>query len=377
MNSTQLKVVIPTGLALFAMFFGAGNMIFPLKIGSIAGQHVWIGLLAFLITGVGVPFLGLFAASLYDGDYWNFFNRLGKVLSFIVVTFLIMIIGPLFAAPRTETVAFGSLAPMLPSLFQDAYVFNFIYFALVALVVARQSRVVDIIGWLLSPIKILTFTILIISALWLASPLMTVETSAAEIFSMSLITGYGTMDLLASLFFCTVAYRNIVAKCAEAGMYSQKNVIKMTLMSCIIGAVLICIVYIGFIFAAATHAENLQNVPTGELLNALSFSMWGPYGALFIGICVAVSCLTTASALTEVTTEYIHETVLRRRVPRSVCLSVILVVMYCIAIIGFDGIMKIATPVLEILYPLLIVLCIVNIIWKLMHPTVDQETSQP
>lgn len=85
--SAKLKVIMITGLALFAMFFGAGNMIFPLQLGVDAGQHVLPALLAFIITGVGVPFLGLFAVSLYEGDYWRFFNRFGRVFAFVCVLF--------------------------------------------------------------------------------------------------------------------------------------------------------------------------------------------------------------------------------------------------------------------------------------------------
>lgn len=374
MTSTQLRVVIPTGLALFAMFFGAGNAVFPLKIGSISGQHLWAGLIAFLISGVGVPFLGLFAVSLYGGDYWKFFARIGKVPSFIVVTFLILIIGPLVAAPRTATVAYGTLLATLsttsanqPSFLQGPYFFNFIYFALVWLVVAKQSRVVDIIGWLLSPIKIATFIILIIAGLFSANHILPVQTSASEIFSIAWTTGYGTMDLLASVFFCTVAYRNIVSKCVEANIYSEKDVIKMTMFACVIGAALICLIYMGLVVVASGHAQDLQNLSTeAEILGKISYVILGPYGSLIIGLCVTFVCLATASALAEVTTEYIHETVLRGKVPRYICLATILVVMYLMAITGFNGIMAVAGPILNVVYPALIALCVFNIIWKLL-----------
>ena len=85
--SAKIRVIAVTGMALFAMFFGAGNMIFPLQIGCLSGQHVLPSTVAFIITGVGVPFLGLFAVSLYEGDYWKFFQRFGNVFAFVIISF--------------------------------------------------------------------------------------------------------------------------------------------------------------------------------------------------------------------------------------------------------------------------------------------------
>src|SRR3989338_11559571 len=116
MKIRNSSVAITTGFALFAMFFGAGNMIFPLQIGVILGQQLTYAVVAFLISGVGVPFLGLFAVSLYEGDYWQFFSRLGKIPAFLIITFLVLILGPLFVVPRTEIVTYHTLQPFLPSL---------------------------------------------------------------------------------------------------------------------------------------------------------------------------------------------------------------------------------------------------------------------
>src|ERR1700730_16150882 len=93
----ETKTVIATGMALFAMFFGAGNIVFPLHLGANSGQNITHTMLGFLLAGVGVPFLGLLATSLFNGDYQAFFGRLGKYPSFLIITFLMVIIGPLAA----------------------------------------------------------------------------------------------------------------------------------------------------------------------------------------------------------------------------------------------------------------------------------------
>ena len=360
----KVRLVLITGLALFAMFFGAGNMIFPLKLGSDAGQHVLSAALAFVISGVGVPFLGLFAVSLYGGDYWQFFQRFGKVFAFIVITFLILIIGPLFAAPRTEIVTFNTLLPVLPDFMKNTYVFDFCYFALVYALICNQSRVVDIMGWLLSPIKIFAFSVLIVLGLYTAAPFIHVQHSMHQTFTSALTTGYGTMDLLASFFFCTVAYKNIVNKCKGVGVTSSKSIATLMLFSCIVGAVLISLVYIGLTLAAASHAQDLQNVPTEALIGKISYVVLGQYGSVFVGICVTFACLATAAALTEVTADFFHRTVFKKRFPRYIAVFATLGVMYLMAILGFDSIMKIAGPILNVLYPALIVLCVVNIFMK-------------
>jgi LIVCS family branched-chain amino acid:cation transporter len=368
-TSAQIKATIGTGLALFAMFFGAGNIIFPLKVGSFSGEHILFGLLAFVIAGVGVPFLGVFAVSLYEGDYWKFFNRIGKVPAFLVVTFLMLIIGPLFAAPRTEVITYNTLLPALPGMLKNPIVFDVLYFFIIFVFVAKQSRVVDIIGWLFSPIKIISFSLLILVGIYTAMPLVPMHLSATQVFNSSITLGYGTMDLLAAFFFCSVAYKNIVNKCQQINVTSQATLRKMMLFACLIGALLISVIYAGFIFVAASHAQALQNIPTESLITQTANVILGQYGALFVGICVSVACLATGATLAEVTTDYLFNTTFKQKVPRMVCLLMVLGTMVCMSVLGFDGIMKIAGPILEVIYPALILLCVVNIYLKVMPST--------
>src|SRR3989338_5907119 len=239
MKAKSLTVIIPTGFALFAMFFGAGNLIFPLQIGVSSGQQVFYALIAFLISGVGVPFLGLFAVSLYEGDYWKFFSRLGKIPAFLIITFLVLILGPLFVVPRTEIVTYHTLQPFLPSFIGNSYIFDILYFAIIFALTINHSRIVDIIGWLLSPIKLIAFFILIAVALYTAAPFIHTQQSAFQAFHSSLTMGYGTMDLLAAIFFCTVTYNNILHKSQKIGITAKHSIVKMTLAACLIGALLI------------------------------------------------------------------------------------------------------------------------------------------
>lgn len=358
------KIALTTGLALFAMFFGAGNLIFPLAIGVHAGSHLFIAWLGFIIAGVGLPFLGLFAVSLYEGNYWNFFNVLGKHLSFIVVTFVIFIIGPLFAAPRTEDITFSTLQAFLPTGLSN-HTFSIFYFTLILLLSFKHTHVIDIIGRFISPIKLIAFGSLIIASLVTASAFIPGSYSASHVLSSSLSVGYGTMDLLGAFFFCHVAYNNIVRKCARIGIKDEKAIRHVTLKSCLIGACLIGTIYTGFMLASASHAGALQHVSTPALINRLSDMVLGNFGSLFVCLCVTLACVATATALAVVSTNFFFKTLFRRKIPRLMCLIIVLSIMYSMSILGFDGIMKIATPILNVLYPCLIVFCIFNIVRKL------------
>lgn len=362
-NTKQFSIALSTGLALFAMFFGAGNMIFPLQLGVQSGQHVGVAIIAFIITGVGFPFLGLFAVSLYEGDYWKFFSVIGKPLAFLIITFLILIICYTVGAPRTELVVYDTLTENIPMLLQYPHLFSLIYFLIVFFVVFRPSRVIDIIGWFLSPIKIATFIVLIIACVHFGAPLLQVDHSAVDVFKKGIVTGYGTMDLLASIFFCTVAYKNILNKCSEDKL-AASHIVRVTIFACCISAVLISVIYAGLILSSGLHAAALLNTPTSALVGKIASIVMGEYGFVFVAICVSFACIATASALAEVGSDFLFHTIFQKRVPKLICLIATLISMYIASTFGFDRIMAFAIPILTVLYPALIVLCLVNIVRK-------------
>ncbi len=360
----ETSITFTNGLALFAMFFGAGNMVFPLDIGRHAGQHLFLAWLAFMLAGVGIPFMGLFSLSLFKGDYWEFFRILGKHLSFLIVTFIIFIIGPLFAAPRTEDITFSTLQGLLPQSLTNYY-FSIFYFVLIFILSYKHSLVIDIIGRVISPMKLTAFAILIIASIVMANTLMPTHKTLYQVVSHSLSVGYGTMDLLGAVFFCHVAYRNIVNKCAKIGIKDEKIIMRITFKACLIGGLLIGTIYTGFMISAALHAVSLQHVNTPALISAISHVVLGEYGTVFVAICVTLACIATATALAVVSANFFYHTLFRDKVPRIICLTIVLVIMYCMSILGFDRIMEIAIPILNILYPCLIVFCLFNIYRKM------------
>lgn len=377
------KIIATSGLALFAMFFGAGNIIYPLDLGAHAGNHIPYVLGAFLISGIGLPFLGLFATSLYNGDYWAFFSRLGKLPAFLLITFLILTIGPFIATPRTETVAFHTLQPFLPTGLSNPYVFSLLYCITIFCFTYQNTKVIDIIGRFLSPFKLSLFAILIVTGLLSANAIQINPEPISTSIVTGLVDGYSTMDLLATFFFCSVVYRNILLKAKCAGITDQKTISRIFLYSCIVGAGILACVYVGFMLLALCHADQLQGVGTAQMIVAVSNLILGKFGSLFVGFCVAFACLVTAIALTEVTTSFVHEHVLLQRVPRLTCLLGTIFIIFCMSNLGFSGIMNFALPILEVLYPGLIFYCIINISFKLfssrktfVEPANDAKIAQ-
>lgn len=357
----QNKIIIATGLALFAMFFGAGNIVFPLYLGANTGQNIVATILGFLLGGVGVPFLGLMATSLYNGDYHAFFARLGKAPAFMLITFLMVIIGPLAAMPRTETTTFNSLLPYLPNFLQNNTVFSLIYCALIFILAYRETKVVNILGLFLSPVKIISFSCLVAFGLFFASPSIESTQSFSDAFRQAMSHGYNTMDLLATFFYCAVAFKAISLAYKNE---SLTNLSQMTFKSCILGAIITSLVYLGFMWTAHAHAPELQGLSEENMIAAVSYAVLGKFGGLFVCISVSFACLATALALAEVCSTYLHKEVFRGKIAKLPCLILVVFVTYLMSNLGFQGIMRFSMPIINIIYPALIVLCIFNILHK-------------
>lgn len=359
--NAENKIALTKGIALFAMFFGAGNLVFPLLLGSQAGHDffpVWLG---FIIAGVGLPFLGVFTITLFKGDYWKFFSPLTKVLGFLVITFLILIIGPLFATPRTETVTFGSMQALMPGALKNPAAFSALYFLIVFVITVKQSHLTEILGKILGPIKITVFLILIIAAIWIGHEATATPPAVIHGFTHSLSIGYNTMDLLAAFFFGSIIYHAIQLRCHKYNINFEQRGVALTLKSCIIGGLLLGIIYSGFMISAWFHASALQNIDTASLISALALVVFGQAGNWFVCICIALTCIATASALTEVSSHYFYRFIGRGKVPRLVCLIVTLLIMYAMSLLGFDKIIALASPILNWLYPLLILFCVIQL----------------
>lgn len=253
--------------------------------------------------------------------------------------------------------------------------FSALYCFLIFVCTYKHTKIIDIIGKLLSPIKLILFFVLIIFGLFSPSIHIAASETVTESFKRGLVNGYGTMDLLAAFFFCSVIYQHIFNKIKLQGITDTATTIRIFLMASLIGGLLLGLVYTGFILVGAKHALPLEHVATAEMIMVVSHIVLGKLGSLFVCICVGLACLVTAIALTEIATIFCYERLFSGKLPRNFCLICVVALTYSMSIMGFAGIMKIALPMLEILYPALILYCIFNIVTTLS--SLRKKATQP
>lgn len=354
---------VMTGFAIFAMFFGAGNVVYPLTLGQYAKDSSWIGVLGFLLTDVGVLILGLISMGLFGGNYRQFFGRIGKVPGAWMAAFIMILIGPLGAMPRTIALAYSTTHLFLPSL--SLPIFSALSCVLLYVLTYRKSSIVDIIGKILTPILLLSLFIIIVKGIWLGPELGMQTDSSWTVFFRGLSEGYQTMDLLGAFFFSSVIIASLKEAAAEEGVTNQKGLIRLTVKSSAIGGVLLALVYIGFTYVGAFWSDALAQTRQDYYLGSLAILLLGNYGGIVACIAVAFACLTTAMALAAVSSEFLHHSVFKNRISYAYSLVITLVINYFVSTLEFTGIMEFLAPILEVCYPALILLSLLNISYKL------------
>lgn len=365
MQSVSKYRYVSTGLAMFSMFFGAGNVIFPLVIGQMVGEQVPYALMGLLLTAVGFPFMGLIAIILFHGNYWNFFNRMGRIPGFIIVTIIMLLIGPFGGMPRCIALSYSTLHTSWTGL-------PFVFFSLISCVIIflftyKKSRTLDLLGTYLTPLLLISLLVIVISGLLSPATPEASTLSAYESFKYGLLEGYNTMDLLASFFFSTIIFNGLNNQYEPNELDHDKKVFYHTIKASLIGATLLSLIYVGFSFVAAFHAQSLHIDSNDQLLGALTLKILGPYAGLFASITIALACLTTAIALAIVFADFLQKTLFRHRISYIQALLITLVIAFAVSTLEFKGIVALIFPILQVAYPALIVLTVANIMNRLCH----------
>lgn len=373
MLSSSSSRILSTGLAMFSMFFGAGNVVFPLVVGQAAGDQTPFAVLGLLITAVGVPFLGLFAIFLFHGNYETFFARAGKVPGFILAAAIMLLIGPFGGLPRCIALSYSTLNLSIPFLSFGA--FSFISCSVIFLCAYKKNRMLGLLGYLLTPLLLLSLAVVVIMGLWTgdASPAATM--TAAQSFKHGFMEGYNTMDLLASFFFSAIIYNTLKNDTKANTAQDETELYKISLKASLIGGGLLSLIYVGFCLVASYHAANLSVVDQGELLGALTLKILGPYAGLFASATIALACLTTAIALAAVFAEFLQKVLFRNWLSYHQALAMTLAIGFAVSLLEFTGIVRVLAPFLQIAYPALIIFTIINIIVRLRRREATVESA--
>ncbi len=361
MRSLSYARVFQVSLVIFAMLFGAGNLMLPLKVGLISGSKMLWGFLGFVLTGVLLPLLGLISIIEFDGDYNAFFGRLGKVAGSVAIFLCIMAIGPLIIMPRIVTLSYEMLQPFLPPI--PVWLFAVIFLSLVFAATYRPHRILTIIGSILSPFKIMSLLIIIIAGLFSGNPAQQVATSGWSLLAIGAEYGYGTLDLLATIFFGSVVVKMLKGD-SELNISGRQR-ISMALGAGIGAAFILALVYFGMCFLGAFHGQGLEHLNERSLFSTISFRVLGHYGAALIGFTVFIACFTTAVALTAVVTDYFQTTVFKNKYNYTQILVAVLAITMIPASLGLSAIMKFSMPLIVAMYPVLIMIAACNLLYKL------------
>ncbi len=364
MKSHRLSDVISTGLAMFSMFFGAGNVVFPLALGLRAGDQNIYAISGLLITAVGVPFLGLVSMLLFDGNFHQFFGRVGTYVGMGFMVMIMSLIGPFVGIPRCVALSHATLKLYVPGV--SLFMFSLAACVLIYVLTVRKSRILDLLGYVLAPLLLLSLFVLIVRGLWAHPPAMPMQTSVLSTFLSSLTEGYKTLDLFAAFFFSSVVLVSLKRRGGDLGGagHIRGRAIFM-LKASGIGAALLAFVYTGFSFVASYYARTVGVVPDDELLGVLSSHILGGSAGFIGNAAVALACLTTAITLAAVFADFTHNELLVGRGDYRLSLLVTMIVTFAMANLGFSGLMTLMAPVWFITYPALIVLSIANIAYKL------------
>lgn len=363
---------LATGIAIFSMFFGAGNVIFPLTLGKTIGVNINYALFGLMLTAIGGPLLGLFSTILFHGDCKPFFNRIGSIPACILILLIIAIIGPFGAMPRCFTVAFSAISSYLPNM--SMLTFSVASGALTLLSVYKRAYILPILGVVLSPLLLASLVIIIIKGFFTSQDPILTDVTASGAFIQGLEVGYDTMDLLASMFFAVVVWDLLKEKFSQqAKELSTKNLATVCFVASLIGGGLLGLIYVGLSKVAAENMQVLADVPQQSLLSHLAIHVLGSNLGFVANSAVVLACLTTVISLAATVADVLIVEFRDSKVGKGQVLNynwlVVIIVLITVIFsnLGFGKLMSYLHPIVSVCYPAIIVLAICNILYKLFN----------
>ena len=354
---------ISIGLMLFALFFGAGNLIFPAFLGQNAGSNLSVSMIGFIIMGVGLPLLGVLVMG-YSGaqDLLDLSSRAGKAFGLTFTTLLYLTIGPFFAIPRTGTTTYelglSSFVSPENTVVAQA-IFLAVFMGITLWLSLTPNKLVDRIGTVITPVLLISMIILIIASLLnpmgsAQAPTEAYSTNSLA-FTNGLMEGYNTMDALASLVFGIIVINSVKLY----GAKTEKQIFSNTTKAAVIAALLLALVYvfISNIGTTSVSVLGLQKTGAGVLTGATTY-YFGNVGKILLFVIVFLACLTTSVGLVTACATYFVR--LYDKVSYKTYVIGLTLFSFAVGNYGLAAIIQGAIPVLVLLYPLTMVLILLG-----------------
>lgn len=359
------KDILVIGCALFSIFFGAGNLIFPPFIGVTSGQNWMISFLGFVLADVGIIILSINAVA-RAGSFQNVVGKIGKKLGISLEVIMMLCLGPILVIPRTAATTFEmSIIPLVESF--DKVLFSILFFILVFILTIKPTKVIDIIGKVLTPVLLLTLAFLIGKGI--ISPIGELNTniSSDKLFLNGITQGYQTMDALGIGGITSLIISSFISK----GYTDKKENATLALKSAIIAGIGLVLVYGGLSYLGAT-VSTIYNSDISQITLMVNITnhLLGKTGIILLGVIVAFACLTTAIGLTSVTATYFEDAT-NKKLKYNQIVIFICVFSAIASNLGVDKIIAIAIPILTVIYPVLILLVVMSTFRKIfVHESV-------
>jgi len=365
MNTVSKKHVFFTGLMLFSLFFGAGNLIFPPMLGQNAGENFWPAMLGFLLTGVGLPLLTVIAISLSGNGMQQLASHVHPLFGILFTVVVYIAIGPSMGIPRVANVAYEmGVSSFLPETIRTSslslFIYTVIFFTIVFWLSLNPSKLVDRIGNVLTPILLFSIFLLFVKSVFTplgnSGPAMQ-EYQTSPIFK-GFMEGYLTMDTISALAFGIIVVNAIRSK----GVEDRKAVAIATTKAGLIAATGLVLVYgaLGWLGVTSVSLGYAKN--GGQLLTVIVQQLFGPYGLALLAVIVTLACLTTCVGLVSACSQY-FSTLFTKFSYKEIA-GIICVLGLLVANLGLTKIIAISVPILLVVYPIAIVLVLLSLLHK-------------
>lgn len=352
------KDVIICGFALFAIFFGAGNLIFPPYLGVMAGDKWYVAMTAFLLSDPVLPILGVIVTARLGGRADDLGKRVSPKFAKLIGTIAILTIGPFFAIPRTGATTHEIFVrPIFPQI--PIWVTCIVFFSITLYLTLNPGKVIDIIGKYLTPLLLIILAIIIVMSI-VSPPDPKVSTGATQLFAKGFSEGYQTMDALGSPLMAGIVISDLMRR----GYNDKKIQFKASVQVGIVAFILLALVYGGLTYAGATVGGhfNAETERTALFIGMVELLL-GNAGKIAMGLAVALACLTTSTGLASTCGNYFDSITNGKLSYRNVVIAAVLVA-FALSLIGVDGLIAIAVPILSAIYPVIIVLILMSIFDK-------------
>jgi LIVCS family branched-chain amino acid:cation transporter len=330
-------------------------------VGQESAGHYSLAALGICLTGVLVPFLGVFAMWLFHGDTRSFFGTMGKPAAFWFPLIALSLMGPFGVAARCIVVAQGSFTLLFPKI--SLPLFSLFFCGAIYLATMNKSKMISLLGSILTPILLLALGVITFVGMSLGAVPESSEKAASAAFMNGFLQGYQTMDLLAAFFFSMFIIKHLERSCEEDPTHPSPT--KVFLKSAAISAGLLAVIYSALVYLGSAYEGYLIGVPPQQMLGVVAQLTLGNFSAPILCLAITLACFTTATTLVPLFADFLKADVAKNKISDRVAILITLVITFLVSTLEFSGIASFLAPILEVLYPPLIVLTVMNIATKL------------